>query len=111
MEFDDLTPEQKVMLLYWQDLLLRPLTGQFARLLNSMKQIDLFQDGEISAILDSLSPTAIVPNNSGLAGTKALTAGNLKTFDSAYEQIEELYNTDVLRTVMIAIAGLENTGV
>lgn len=109
MEFDSLTDAQKTVLLYWQDQLLRPLIGEFAKWLIQAKEIDLYQDGQVSAILASLDPAAVIPNQSGLAGTKALTAGNLATFDAALENIEGTYNTEALRGLMIAIAGPENT--
>lgn len=109
MTFDQLTPEQQAILLHYVDQLLRPVIGEFARLLNHMEAADYDYDGQSSAILALLSAGQTVPNQSGLAGTATLTKENVQTFANAMNTILTTYNTAANRQLMVQIAGAENT--
>ena len=72
MAYADLTTEQKASV---QSLLLlvRPLTGELARLLEKFQAVVAGYTGNVDTILTSLQATDAIPNTTDLAGAESLT--------------------------------------
>ena len=108
-QFVDLTTEQQGILLHSVDVLLRPIAGELARILNHMDAYDSDYDGQTAAIVALLDAAAPIPNQSGLAGTMTLAKEDVESMAGYIQAILTAYNTGAHREFYVKLAGAENT--
>lgn len=72
MAYADLTAEQKASVQALSQLV-RPLSGELARLLEKFQAVVSYYSGNVETILGELQTSDVIPNESGLAGAQDLT--------------------------------------
>jgi hypothetical protein len=72
MAYNDLTTTQKESIQALSNVL-RPITGELARLLEHFQALVSYYTGNVETILGELQSTDEIPNASGLAGAQSLT--------------------------------------
>ncbi len=78
MAYTDLSTEQKTQLQEWLQLV-RPIQGEFAKVMNHMVAAKVAYTSHISDVLALLADVDEVPNQSGLAGAIDVTKAELTT--------------------------------
>lgn len=108
-QFNELTPEEQVILLHNVDALMRPSAGELARVLNHFQAFDSDYDGQTAAIVAQLDTGAEIPNQSGLAGTATLDKEDVVQMATQIQAILTAYNTSTHREFYVKLSGAENT--
>jgi hypothetical protein len=107
MAYADLTVEQKQQLQAFVQLL-RPWSGEQARVNNHGDVVNTAYNAGASAILDLLDAADLVPNESGLAGAISLTKAELVSITSHVQNVLTNYNTSAHRQLWSKAAGAAN---
>ncbi len=107
--YEELTPEEQIILLHSIDILMRPVAGELARVLNHFQAFASDYDGQTSAIVAQLDAEAEIPNGSGLAGTMTLEKEDVESMATQIQAILTAYNTANHREFYVKLAGAENT--
>ena len=107
--FSELTAEEQGILLHSVDVLMRPVAGELARVLNHFQAFDSDYDGQTEDIVTQLDAGALVPNESGLAGTATLDKEDVIQMANQIQAILTAYNTSTHREFYVKLSGAENT--
>ena len=114
MAYAELTSEQKESV---QALcqLVRPLSGELARLLEKCQAVVSYYSGNVETILGELQGSDAIPNESGLAGAQALTKeqfvnliGYMITVSATPDGSSGSYNTNYHRSLYGRACGPDN---
>jgi hypothetical protein len=108
-QFNELTAEQQATIQHYVDVLVRPVMGEFARLLNHFAATNSDYNAQASAALSLLDAGAEIPDQSGLAGTAVLDKDLVVTMTSYMQGSLTSYNSAAHRQNYVKAAGAENT--
>ena len=114
MAYADLTPEQKESVQALSQLV-RPLSGELARLLEKFQAVVSYYVGNVETILGALQSSDEIPNASGLAGEQTLTKeqlvnliGYMIVISATPDGASGSYNTNYHRALYAKACGPEN---
>ena len=107
MAYADLTTEQKRQLQDWLQLV-RPIQGEFAKVLNHMGAAKTAHSSHVGAVLALLVDADNVPNESGLAGAIDVTKAELTTILMLLNVILTTYDTTPNRELWTKFCGAQN---
>ena len=114
MAYEDLTQEQQASIQALSQVV-RPLTGEFAKLLAKFQVAVSYYVGNVETILAGLDASDLIPNTSGLAGAQDLTKeqfvnlmGYLIASSATPDGSSGSFNTNYHRALYVRAAGPEN---
>lgn len=114
MAYADLTTEQKASVDAMLALV-RPLSGELARLLEKFQAVVSYYSGNVETILGTLLDADAIPNQTGLAGAQSMTkaevvtlVGYLITACATPDGSSGSYNTNFHRSLYAKAAGPDN---
>ena len=106
--FVDLTPEQQARANEYT-LLMRPIAGDLAKLLNRMVAAQELWTNDVQAICTALTNGSDIPNPSGLAEAAAMTDLDYVTMQGYFDSILTSFNDATRRANYVQAAGAVNT--
>ena len=114
MAYQDLTPEQQASVQALSQVL-RPLAGEFARLLAKFEVATSYYVGNVETMIAGLDASDPIPNTSGLAGAQDLTKeqfvnlmGYLIVSSATPDGSSGSFNTNYHRALYAQACGPEN---
>ena len=107
MAYADLTTDQKQQLQDWLQLV-RPIQGEFAKVLNHMAAAKTAHASHVGDVLALLVDADAVPNESGLAGAVDVTKAELTTILTLLNAVLTTYDTAGNRELWTKFCGAEN---
>ena len=108
-QFNELTAEQQATIQHYVDILIRPVMGEFARLLNHFDATNSDYNAQSSAAIALLDTSAEIPDKSGLSGTAVLDKEMVISMTSYVQNSLTSYNSAAHRQNYVKAAGAENT--
>lgn len=107
MTYDELSTAEKKIIQDWLGLV-RPIQGEFAKLLNHMRVAKVAHVSHVGDVLDKLSSADVVPNESGLVGAIDVTKAELTSILSMLNAVRTAYDTDGNRELWTKFCGAGN---
>jgi hypothetical protein len=114
MAYNDLTAEQKAAV-DAMGVLVRPLTGELARLLEKFQAVVAGYTGNVETILGDLQASDAIPNTTGLTGAQSLTkeefvnlVGYMIVMCATPDASSGSYNTNYHRALYAKACGPSN---
>ena len=109
-QFDELTPAEQKLVLDWVNQLLRPVSGELARVLYHFDIVKAAYTGPagIAGIVATLDANAVIPNTSGLSGAVDVTKVQLDPVLAALAALLTNYYTAADLERYVALAGASN---
>ena len=106
--YEDLTQAEKDTL-HTTEKMLRPLTGEAARLLTKIRALCLDYNTNSKAIFDTLTTTEEIANTTGLSGAQPLAVEEIQRLMVGFEYLAAAYGTEEAQSDQVKAAGACNT--
>ena len=109
-QWTDLTAAEQTLILDWMNQLLRPVSGELARVLYHFDLVKAAYTGpaDIAGIVATLDANAVIPNTSGLSGAVDVTKAQLDPVLTALAALLTNYYTAADLERYVALAGASN---
>ena len=109
MLFTELTTENQAILQHSTNYLFRETFGALAKLTQSIEAVKDDWIGQSAEILATLDAGEIVPNNSGLPGTKALSKEEIEVLAGWLNDFLAEWGTASKKQTYVTVAGAKQT--
>ena len=103
--YDSLTAEQKADLAILEKAIRGGVSSLFAVRLNMIQLAD-WAEANVTPVLNTLDDAEIIPNTSGLAGAKDVTAGEFKAARAKLKSYLADAEDPTLKPVLLKLAGI-----
>jgi len=109
MEFNELTAEEQAVLQNSVNYLFRETFATMAKLASATETVKNDWIGQSAAIMGKLADAAVIPNNSGMRGTQALTKEEVDGLVTLLLEFLSTWATDEKKEMYVTIAGAQQT--
>jgi hypothetical protein len=106
--FSTLTPDQQATILAFAPQF-RSAVIALTKALNNIALLDQAWNSNVKAINALLDTTAVIPDNTGLAGAQSFTQADLLSAMNALETMLTTNNSNAWRAAYVKFAGIANT--
>ena len=109
-QWNELSAEDQTLILDWMNQLLRPVSGELARVLYHLDVVKAAYVGpaDIAAVMATLDADAIIPNSSGLSGAVDIEKQDIDPMLTALNSLLTGYYTAADLQRYVALAGASN---